>query len=71
MKDMEVNRAFAENLKRLRTQKDISLRRLAEEIDVSYQALNFYENCKRDPSITIAKKIADYFGVSVDFMMGE
>jgi DNA-binding XRE family transcriptional regulator len=71
MKDLEINRTFAGNLKKLRAQKDLTLRMLAEETGISYQALNFYENCKRDPSITIVKKLADYFGVTVDSMIGD
>jgi transcriptional regulator with XRE-family HTH domain len=71
MKDLEVNRAFAKNLKALREQHNLSLRILAEEIGISYQALNYYENCQRDPSITIVKKIADYFSKTVDEMIGE
>ncbi len=71
MKNSEVNKIFAENLRKLREQRGLSLRELGENIGISYQALNFYENCKREPSLRVVKNIADYFGVSIDFMIGD
>lgn len=70
MKNMDINKAFAENLKTLREQHNLSLRSLADEVGISFQALSYYENCQRDPSISIVKKIADYFNKTVDEMIG-
>lgn len=71
MENLEINKAFAKNLKKLREQHDMSLRRLAEEVGVSYQSLQFYETCQRDPSIVAVKRIADYFNKTVDEMIGD
>lgn len=71
MKNLEINRTFANNLKKLREQHNLSLRLLAEQIGVSYTALSHYENCRRDPSIYKAKKIADFFSKTIDEMMSE
>ena len=69
-KELEINRMFAERLKSLRDERNLSLRALAEELGVSYQAINYYENLQRDPSIWVVKKIADYFNVKIDWLIG-
>ena len=47
-----------------RTQKD-----LAEYLGISIAAYSLYERGDREPNITILKKLADYYGVSVDYLM--
>jgi transcriptional regulator with XRE-family HTH domain len=63
-----INKILGERLLQLRGDK--SLREIAANVGISYQALNFYENSKRDPSVWVAKKLADYYKVSVDYLIG-
>jgi transcriptional regulator with XRE-family HTH domain len=70
MDNESLNKIFAERLKELRTSQGLSLRELAENVGISYQALHHYENCKRDPSIWMVKKLADYFKVKIDWLIG-
>lgn len=57
-------------LKILREQKKKSQTEMAEILHISRQAYNFYENGQREPKIDMLLKMADYFGVSVDYLLG-
>lgn len=58
------------NLKTLRQQKGVSQQLLADFVLVSQQSINKYENHKVEPDIDTIVKIADYFDVSVDYLIG-
>lgn len=57
-------------LKILREQKKKSQAEMAEILHISRQSYNFYENGQREPKIDMLLKMADYFGVSVDYLLG-
>lgn len=58
------------NLKTLRKQKGVSQQKLAEAIGVSQQSINRYENHNIEPDISTLIKIADYFNISMDALVG-
>lgn len=58
------------NLKKLRTAHGISQQKLAEAVGVSQQSINKYENHTVEPNIETLVLFADYFGVSVDHLIG-
>ncbi len=58
------------NLKKLRQSFGISQQQLADQIMVSQQSVNKYENHEVEPSIATLIKIADYFDVSTDYLIG-
>ena len=58
------------NLKSMRTEFKISQQQLADAIGVSQQSVNKYENQDVEPDISVLIKIADYFSVSVDYLIG-
>lgn len=58
------------NLKLLRKQKKLTLQEMATDFNSSPQVLNNYENGKRQPDFDTLIKLADYFGVSVDYLIG-
>ncbi len=58
------------NLKTLRTEHGVSQQRLADAVGVSQQSINKYENQSVEPDISVLIKIADYFSVSVDYLIG-
>ncbi len=58
-------------LKSLRESKSISQKELAEGIGVSDVMVSMYEQGKKNPSIDTIAKISDYFGVSVDYLLGK
>lgn len=55
----------------LRKQKGWSQTDLAKESGVSREMIGKYERDDAMPSIEAAKKIADAFGVSLDYLVGE
>ncbi len=59
-----------DNLKKLRDEKSISQKQLADVISVSQQSINKYENHNIEPDISTLIKLADYFDVSVDYLVG-
>ena len=58
------------NLKMLRNQMGISQQGLADALGISQHSVNRYENHKVEPDIDTLIKIADFFGVSVDHLIG-
>lgn len=55
----------------LRKAKNLSQSDLAKQIDISQVMVGKYERGDAIPSIEVAKKIADAFGVSLDYLVGE
>ncbi|WP_421977253.1 helix-turn-helix domain-containing protein [Roseivirga seohaensis] len=55
----------------LRTKKGMSQTDLANNSGVSRVMIGKYERGEASPSIEAAKKIADAFGVSLDYLVGE
>lgn len=62
---------FAEKLKFLRKQKNITQVELASAIDVSFAIIGQIESGARNPSKEVAKKLADYFNVALDVFIVE
>ena len=58
-------------LKRLRELKGKSQQEFAADIGVAQSAVGNWESGTREPgSLELLEKIADYFGVSTDFLLG-
>ena len=56
-------------LKFLREQKNITQQRLAIELGINQNSLSRYETGQRQADYAMLIKIADYFDVSVDFLL--
>lgn len=61
---------FGERLKELRTEKGLSLIKLAKEIDISDATICRWENNKADVGAQEIVIIAKYFNVSADYLLG-
>lgn len=57
-------------LKQLRQAKGVSQAQLADAVGVSQQSVNKYENHSVEPDIRTLMAMADYFGTSVDYLIG-
>ena len=57
-------------IKEIRLQKKVSQKDLAEAIDITRQAISLYEKNLRTPSPKVWQALADFFGVSVDWLKG-
>ena len=57
-------------IKRLRKQLGISQETLSEILDVSQQTISKYENQKRVPDLQMLIRLAEFFHVSLDDLVG-
>lgn len=61
---------FPKRLKQLREQSGLLQKELAKKLHMSNAVYNNYELGKRNPNYESLKQIAEYFGVSVDYLIG-
>ena len=67
---MEMQQIFGKRLEQLLLEKGVSQGEFAEAVKCSRQSINFYILEKRNPDIALAAKMADYLGVSCDYLVG-
>lgn len=61
---------MVKNLKLIRNSRGISQQTLANAIGTTQQSVNMYENHKIEPDISTLIALADYFDVTVDYLIG-
>lgn len=61
---------FSKQLKYLRQSKGLNQVQLAEKLGVKKQSISNWENDNILPSIEMLEKIADFFHVSTDYLLG-
>lgn len=61
---------FAERLTRLREDRDLQQKQLAKILNVSNSCISQYESGESMPGYDIMLRISQYFGVSVDYLLG-
>ena len=57
-------------LAELRKEKNLTQTALAMKLNMTQNMISFYEKGKYQPSIEILKVLADFFNVSVDYLIG-
>ncbi|MCQ2772687.1 MAG: helix-turn-helix domain-containing protein [Bacilli bacterium] len=67
----ELNEIVANNLVELRKKKQLTQIELAEKIGYSDKSISKWELGKSIPSVDILKQFADFYGVTVDFLITE
>ena len=68
---MNTKNTFAIRLKELREINEISQYKLADALNLSRSVLSNYEQGIREPDFNTLRLIANYFNVSIDFLLGE
>lgn len=61
---------FAERIVKLRRAKKMTQEQLADALGISRAALSHYEKGRREPDFQIVTKVAEFFGVSSDYILG-
>ena len=61
---------LSKRIRELRLARNMNQVELAGELNVTKQTISNWENDNIQPSITMLTKIADYFGVTTDYLLG-
>ena len=56
-------------LKKIRKQKKMNQLKVALDLNISREALSHYENGKRSPDLQMLRRLSEYFGVSIDYLV--
>ncbi|TCL61933.1 DNA-binding XRE family transcriptional regulator [Hydrogenispora ethanolica] len=71
VRNLKPQEVFAQRLKELREENQLTQEQLADQISTSKQVISRYEKNQREPGINIVAKIADFFQVSIDYLAGK
>lgn len=69
-KEADYNNIFSVRLRELINERKVTQQEISENITASRQALNKWVNGETVPDILAAAELADYFGVSLDYLTG-
>lgn len=61
---------LGERLRKLRKGRKILQQAMADELGVSLRSYQFYESGEYDPNLPNLIALADYFQVSIDYLVG-
>ncbi|NLY44740.1 MAG: helix-turn-helix transcriptional regulator [Tissierella sp.] len=67
---LEVCILLGDKIRQLREERNLNQLELAKSLNISNTTLSQYESGNRTPSDEIKKAIAEYFNVSLDYLMG-
>lgn len=56
-------------LKEIRKKKKLSQLKVAFDLNISREAISYYENGKRSPSIEMLVTFSEYYNVSIDYLI--
>jgi len=63
---LETDNLIYNRIAMLRAERKISRRELADAIGIHYQTVGYLERGEYNPSLQLALRIAEYFGVSIE-----
>ncbi len=61
---------IGEKIKTLRKAQDVTQEKLADYLNISYQAVSKWENGLALPDVTLIPALSNFFGVSADYLLG-
>ena len=56
-------------LKNIRKQLKLNQQKVAMDLNISREALSYYENGKREPSLSLLVSMSNYFNVSINYLI--
>lgn len=56
-------------LKNIRKQRNLNQQKVAMDLNISREALSYYESGKREPSFSLLIQMSDYFHVSIHYLI--
>lgn len=61
---------LAKNLLELRKARKLSRQTVADAVRISAKTYERYENAEREPTASVLLALADFYGVSLDYLVG-
>lgn len=58
-------------IRELRLKKGLTMKQLGEILSVAESTISLYERGKRQPDFETLKRIADFFGVTIDYLLSD
>ena len=65
-----MNLLIGENIKRIRRERDLTQEEVAAHLGISFQSISKWERGDGYPDITMLPTLANYFGITVDALLG-
>ncbi|WDV44546.1 helix-turn-helix transcriptional regulator [Clostridiaceae bacterium M8S5] len=62
---------IGKRLKEKRLERKLTQKQLSDALNISTSSIGMYETNKREPRHCVLIKIADYLGVSIDYLTGQ
>ena len=56
-------------LRNIRKQRNLNQQKVAMDLNISREALSYYENGKREPSLSLLVEMSRYFNVSINYLI--
>ena len=56
-------------LRNIRKQRNLNQQMVAMDLNISREALSYYENGKREPSLSLLVEMSRYFNVSINYLI--
>ena len=65
------NKVFAERIKKLRIEKKLTQQELGNKFGLTSTGVSYWESGKAIPNMDMINKLSDFFGVTIDFLIGK
>lgn len=56
-------------LREIRKKRNLNQQKVAMDLNISREALSYYENGKREPSLSLLVRMSEYFNVSINYLI--
>lgn len=56
-------------LREVRKKRNLNQQKVAMDLNISREALSYYENGKREPSLALLLSMSEYFNVSINYLI--
>ena len=62
---------LGQKIKKLRTEKGLTQKDLADDIHVTFQTVSKWENDENEPDVSTIRELAKLFGCTLDYLLSE
>ena len=62
--------SFSDRIIQLKKERKLLQKDIASSVGLSLRAYQYYENGQKEPTLSVLLRLADYFDVSLDYLVG-